>query len=143
MMIKDNNFPLSTFHFQLESGFIAFTSLLIISAAALAIAVSISFLGIGEAKSSLDFKKGQEVLKIAESGAEEALLRLRDNARYTDGTLNLGDGSCTINVSGSGSEKTIAISATIPGTPQYVRKLKVIAKRVGNSINLTGWEETE
>lgn len=126
-----------------QSGFIAFTSLLVVSAATLAIAVSISLLGIGEAKSSLDFKKGQEALKIAESCLEEGLLRLRDNANYTGGSLNVGEGSCTINVRGSGNEKTINVSATITGALQYVKELEASTKRVGNSINITSWEEAE
>ena len=50
-----------------KGGFIAFTSLLIISAVALAIAASISLLGVDEAKSSLSFKKGQETLKLADN----------------------------------------------------------------------------
>lgn len=126
-----------------QQGFIAFTSLLVISAVTLAIAVSISLLGISEANTSLGFKKGQETLKIAESCAEEALLRLRDNASYSGGSLNVGNGSCTISISGTGSDRTIDISATLTGPPDYVKKIQVTAKRVGNSINIVSWQETE
>lgn len=126
-----------------ERGFIALTSLLVISAAALAVAVSISLLGIGEAKSSLDFKKGQETLKIAEGCVEEALLRLRDNAGYSGGSLNVGDGSCTINISGTDSNWVIDVSAEITGPPDYVRSLQITVKRTGNSINILTWQEVE
>lgn len=130
-----------------QGGFIAFTSLLMISAVALAIAVSISLLGVGEAKTSLGFKKSQEALKIAESCGEEALLRLRDNAAYDPdgGTVSLPGlaGNCTIDVSGSGSDRTVDVTATISGPPQYIKKLQITAKRVGNSINIISWEEIE
>ena len=124
-----------------QSGFIAFISLIIISAVALAIAASISLLGIDEAKSSLSFKKGQEALKLAEGCLEESLLRLRDNSAYTGGSLNLGDGSCTISVSGSGSDRTINIQSTISDPPDYVKNLTATIKLTGNSIRLVTWQE--
>lgn len=124
-----------------HEGLIAFTSLLIISAVALGISVSIVLLGIGEAGSSLAYKKGQETLKIAEACAEEALLRLRDNVTYSGGTLNVGDGSCTMSISGSGSIRTIDIVATITGPPRFVKSIRVTARRLGNSISITGWNE--
>ena len=45
-----------------RNGYIAFTSILVISIVALMISTSISLLGIGESKSALDYKKGQETL---------------------------------------------------------------------------------
>lgn len=124
-----------------EQGLIAFTSLLIISAVALSISVSIVLLGIGEADNSLGFKKGQETLKIAEACIEETLLRLRDNAMYSGGSLNVGDGSCTMSISGSGSVRTIDVTATIIGPPRFVKSVRAIARRLGNSISITGWSE--
>ena len=124
------------------NGFIAFTSLLIISAVALAIAASISLLGVDEAKSSLSFKKGQESLKLAEGCLEEALIRLRDDNDYTGGSLNLGDGSCTIGVSGEGNDRTITIQSTISDPPDYIKNLSATVKLTGNSIKLVTWQET-
>lgn len=132
--------PAST---HLRGGFIAFTSLLIISAVALSIAASISLLGVDEAKSSLSFKKGQEAVKLAEGCLEESLLRLRDNATYSGGSLNLGDGSCTISISGTGANKTITIEATITEPSNYIKNLSATVKRIGNSINLLTWQEIE
>lgn len=124
-----------------KGGFIAFTSLLIISAVALAIAASISLLGVDEAKSSLSFKKGQETLKLAEGCLEESLIRLRDDFTYTGGSLNLGDGSCNITVGGSGSDRTLIINATIPGPPDYVKNITATTKLIGHSIKLVTWQE--
>lgn len=128
---------------QANQGFIAFTSLLVISAVTLAIAVSISLLGISEANTSLGFKKGQETLKIAEGCAEEALLRLRDSASYTGGSLNVGNGSCIMSISGTDPNFTIDVTATITGPPQYIKKVQVTTKRAGNSINIVSWQEVE
>lgn len=126
-----------------QSGFIAFTSLLVVSAVTLAIALSIPSLGLTEVNTSLSYKKSQEALKIAESCIEEALLRLRDTATYSGGTLTVGDGSCTATVSGSGSNRTIISTGTITGPPQYIKKIQVTIQRTGNSINLLTWQEIE
>jgi hypothetical protein len=126
-----------------RGGFIAFSSLLIISAVVLAASMSISLLGIGQANSALGFMKGQEVLKIAEGCVEESLLRLRREADYLGGSLNLGSGSCTINVTGVGNQKTVDVVGTIVGPPQFVRKIQITAKRLGNSINVINWTQIE
>lgn len=128
---------------EVNDGFVAFTSLLVISAVALIVAISIALLGIGESRASLDFKKGQEVLKAAEGCVEEALLRLRDSGLYSGGALNVGDGSCNIVISGSGSSRTITVEATISDPPDYVRNIEVTVKRTGNSINILTWQESE
>lgn len=144
MMKRAGLYP-APFFAKNGAGFIAFTTLLVVSAIALAVSVSISLLGVGEVKSSLDFKKGQEVAKIAESCVEEALLRLRNNDTYT-GTvvpLPVGNGSCTISISGAGVDRTIDISATISGPPDYVKNIQATAKRTGNSINIVSWSEVE
>lgn len=124
-----------------SDGFVALTSLLIISAVAMAIAVSIALLGVNEMNNSLAFKKGEEVLKIAESCGEEALLGLRNGANYSGGTLNVGNGSCTMNISDVGGNKKIEIVATISGPPRYIRRLQIEAKRKGNAINILSWQE--
>ena len=130
-------------HHNMEKGFIALTSLIVISAAALATAVSISLLGVGEVNSSLDFKKGGEALKIAEGCVEESLLRLRDNAGYTGATLNIGDGSCTIIVTGTGADKIVNVEALIAGPPRHIKKIQVDLKRTGNSVSITNWKQVE
>lgn len=130
-----------------QKGFIALVSILVISAVALTVSVSIALLGVGEASSSLSFKKGQESLKVAESCIEEALIRLRDNASYdpAGASTTLPDlaGSCTIDVSGTGVNRTIDVTSTISAGPDYTKKIQVTAKRAGNSINITGWAEVE
>jgi len=128
---------------NMQEGFVALISIVVISTVALGIAVSISLLGVGEARSALDFKKGNETLKIAEGCIEESLLRLRDNANYTGGSLNVGDGSCAITISDTGADRTIDVEAEITTPVDYIRNIRVTVKRVGNSINVVSWQEME
>lgn len=124
-----------------KNGFVAIFSIIVICAVALAVAVSISLLGIGEADTSLSYAKGAETQKIAEGCLEEAMLRLRDKSTYSGGSLNIGNGSCTIAVSGTDPDRTIDITATIVGPPLYTKKLQITVKKAGNSINIVSWQE--
>ncbi len=129
------------------NGFIAFTSLLVISAAALAIATSIALIAVSNSRSSLDFKKGMESLAVAESCAEDTLLHLRDNAKYDPEGVQLTlpelSGDCTIDVAGAGMQKTIDITSTVDVPPKYINSLEVIINRLGTSVNLRSWQKVE
>jgi len=124
-----------------QNGFIAFTSVLVIAAIALAIVMSISLLGINEAQASLSLKKSQETLQIAQSCVEEALLQLRNDNTFSGLTLSVGDGSCSISITETGANKTIDVTADLIGPPDYTRRLRVTARTVHDDVNLLTWEE--
>lgn len=124
-----------------NSGFVAFASLLVISAVVLIIALSAPLLSVTEITTSLGFAKGNESLAVAEGCAEEALLRLRDDVAYSGATINIGNGSCDISVSGAGANRTINIDATVSVPPDYVKHLEITVQRTGNSINVLTWQE--
>ena len=121
-------------------GFIAIVSFLVIGVVTLGIAVSISLLGVEEAKSSLTYLKGKKTAKLAEGCSEEALLRLRNNQNYSGGTLNLSEGSCTLNITNNNSNKNVEITAQLNGTPSYVRKLFIEARVSGSNLNIISWQ---
>lgn len=124
-----------------NSGFIAFTSLLIISAVTLAIAMSISILGINEARNSLDVKNGIEVLRIANGCADEALYRLKLSATYSGGSLNVGDGQCTINVSAGTEDRTITVTGQLNSVADFSKTLEVVVRRRGGGIVVRSWRQ--
>lgn len=124
-----------------EKGFTALISILVVSAISLAIAMSITLLGIGEAKSSDDYKNGQVTLAIAQGCGEETLLRIRNDDAYIGGSLNVGGGSCTIVVTGMGQDKTIDITATTDSVNNFEKVIRITAKRAEKSINIVSWEE--
>jgi hypothetical protein len=125
-----------------QKGFMALTSIIIVSAITLAIAVSISLLGVGEARNSLDFKKGQSTLLSAEGCIEEALIRLKLDEGYPGGSLNVGDGACNISVSGTGADRTIDVAAQTTNGSTYLKRIQVTIRRAGTAVNITGWSET-
>lgn len=124
-----------------KNGFIAITSLLLISAITFTIAISISLLGIEETKTALAHKKGIESFILGQTCIEESLLRLRDNENYAGTTLNMENGSCTINISGSDPDFVIVAEANLEGPPRYTKKIEARVKKLENSINLISWRE--
>ncbi len=128
---------------QMKNGFIALTSVLIISAVTLSAAVSISLLGISEARNSLDFKKGIEAFKLAEACGEEGLLRSRNSTTYTGGSLAFQNGSCTIAVSDITEGSQIDVAATLTGPPMYTKNIRILAENDGNGVTIVTWEEIE
>ena len=119
-----------------QSAFIAFTSLLVIAAVTLAIAVSVSLIAVSGLKNSLSYKNGKRISQFAEACLEESLLRLRDDIYFTGTSLNINNLSCTIVVSGIGANRTIYIESSTTIPPIYTKKLTASIKRLGNSINL-------
>jgi hypothetical protein len=125
-----------------ENGFIALTSLLVISAVTLAIAMSVTVMGISSANSSLGYQKGQEAEKISESCIEETLIRLRSDGNFSGVSLTFGNGSCTATVSAQGDQRTISVTGTLPGPPIFIKRLQALATRAGKSITIYSWQET-
>lgn len=87
--------------------------------------------------SASKYQIGQEVLSVAESGAENALLRLLRDPSYIGETLSVGTGEVVITVSGS-EVKTITATGTV-GTLQ--RTVQVIADTTGGQLSVVSWQE--
>lgn len=104
-----------------QKGLVVLIAVLIISAVILAIGVSLTLAGIDEI-SMVDYQDhSQETLAIADGCLEEALLSLNRDNDYSGASLNLGNGSCIIEVSGEGESRTILVMATLNN---YTRRLE-------------------
>ncbi len=88
-------------------------------------------------QSGSKYSQGQQALRYAEAGADNALLRLLRDPTYAGETLAVGTGTATITVSGSGT-KTI-VSEGISGS--FRRKVQVTATQ-GTTLTVTAWSET-
>ena len=83
-------------------------------------------------------EQGDMALKLAESGAETALLRLVRDPAYTGAeTFTLGSGSVTATV--SGSNPIIITSRGVQG--QFVRVASVSASFVNTVLTIQSWRE--
>lgn len=110
-------------------------TVILVSVTGLAVSMVVS-----NALSTTRVEQGQHALEIAESGAEEALLRLLRDPTYTTSTplsLTVDDGSATVDITGSGT-KTITSSGAVSG---YVRRIQVTATYASGQLTITSWGE--
>lgn len=112
-----------------QKGFAAFYVTILILAVVFGIAVSISFLTLGQQKIAQNIVKSSQVYYTAEAGIEDILLRLQDSdlklPSTATSTLAVGEGTATIHVSGADNSKTITSNG---GVANHFRKIEVTAK---------------
>jgi hypothetical protein len=123
-----------------QKGLAMMMIIVIISAAALIMAFSATWLGLGELETGYTSQKGNEAWAVAEGCVEETLRRLKIEADYSGGSLNLNNGSCIIEIAGAGSSKTITATSTVD---QYNKVVEVQITLTNNIITINSWQEKE
>lgn len=82
-------------------------------------------------------QEGSMAYDVAESGVENALLRLLRDPSYTGETITLGSGSATITVAGT-NPKTIT---SLGAVGNYRRTIQAIASENAGILSVTSWKE--
>jgi len=103
----------------------------VITTAAVAIAISTTL-------DTTTLTLGERALTVAESGAENAILRLlRDPAYSGEANLPIGPGTATIGVTGA-SPKIITSSGTVN---DLTRQIQVTITITSGQLTVTNWQE--
>lgn len=124
-----------------QSGFITLLSLLIAGAIGLAIAVSVILLGADYSRSARVSEESVLSKSLANTCAEEALERIRENQNYLgSGGISLGQGSCNYQVLdlGGGQNRQINSTGDVTGS---IRKVKIIVGQISPKIRTSSWQE--
>lgn len=120
-------------------GFVAITTVLILSAVVVAIAISVSLLSIGEAQSSLSLFKGEDSLSFVEGCVEDGLLKSRADANYNGGSIGRPGGiNCSVSISKTEIPWTMTVNTS---DTAYQRTIEVKYTRNPTGITLTSWKE--
>lgn len=90
-------------------------------------------------RAATSFSRGEVAYGVAESGAENAILRLVRNPNYNGETLTVGSGIATITVSGS-STKTIVSEGAVG---DFRRKIQVTGSYINNIFTASNWAEID
>jgi hypothetical protein len=123
-------------HTQLQKGQ-ALVILLFYMIIAITLTTTAIALAISNSVGAMEEEEGNHALEIAESGAENALLRLLRDLSYTGETLPVGNGSAGITVAGS-NPKTV----TIVGTEgSFSRTVRVTATFTAGVMTINSWQE--
>lgn len=121
-------------------GVMLLLTILITGAVALTVSIHLALRGIGELDMGFAGSQSQKALSIAEGCLEEALFALSRDPSYAGSELNLGEGSCVIEVTGDGAERQVTARARVD---RWVRSVQARVDLSTPSITLREWREVK
>lgn len=121
-----------------DRGQVALITVIMVSAIILITGISAAYIGQTEVILNGNYDRGEYARSLVETCGDEALHRLKLNSSYTGGTVSVGaSDTCTIAVSGSGTSRTLTLSAT---SDVYTAAATVAASQKTNTAgNAQGW----
>jgi len=122
-----------------KGSYIAFTTVLILSAVILVVGVSLTLLSIFQAQQSLAGERGSRALSLAEGCAQDALLSSFYNLDYAGGTRDFPEGSCMTTVSKIDNNWVITSTVVLSG---YTKRVRVNILREGE-VQILSWKEVK
>lgn len=126
---------------QDNSGFMALITVVIIAAAALALTINSSFLGLAVLESADLNDRGAAAVALADGCLEEAFHRLRLDPAYPGAPvpgLTIGAGSCIIEVADlGGGVRRVSVRATVG---DFTRRLTAIITLDLRSLAVNEWQ---
>jgi len=88
--------------------------------------------------SGTKFQQGSIAYQIAQTGIENAKIRLLRDASYTGETLPVGLGNAVITISKNGTQYTILSKGTIGN---FIRQIQVVTTYSNNLLTVTSQQE--
>lgn len=120
---------------------LALITVLMFGAVALIVIVFGTTLMVIQADVARQFLSSQKALTVAESGMENALLRLLRDPNYSGEILTLADGTATIEVTGSGLDKTVTVTADTDFVLDSRRTIQAIITEENGRVIVNSWKE--
>ncbi len=123
----------------MRQGFAAMSTVLIISAVAMAVITTTVLLAIGSGQTSLALLLGEGNLQQVEGCAEDVIENVRDNSAFNKTSITRPEGMCSMTYNSGGPVNwDVTISMT---QGDYTRKVRVVFGRNATSITRTSWQE--
>jgi len=132
------HFALCTLHSWRSQAGQALVTLLVFTIVAITITSAAVVIILTNSVGTSKLEQGTNTYYSAESGAENALLRLLRDPNYAGETLPVGNASVIISVANTGSTYTITSGATLGN---FIRRVEVTATFVNNILTVTSWKE--
>ena len=115
----------------------ALVLLLVFVAIAMIVTTSAVTLTIVNTQSTSRLSLGKQALSLAQSGLDNAILRLLRDPAYNGETITIGSGSVTITVTGI-TTRTIT---SVGSLTDYQRTIRVVGSYVNNIFTITSYQE--
>ena len=124
-----------------QRGAAAIIVTIIMLAIAVLVVSTTALMGLDSLDIGMATQTGNDAILSGQSCVEEAMIRLSRNHSYTGGTLDVGDASCTIVVTGTPcGDCTIDVTSSEQG---YTRSVQAGVSVAGSLVDLTSWQEIE
>ncbi len=130
-------------------GFIALITVIAVGAVGLAIAMVLLFSGVGTSRTSLSVSQSTQAKGAANACAELALGAIQANitigtpvsANYVlDSALNI---NCSYTLTGTSPDYIISTVGTAGSSSNVTRRVNITLNRVGPTLNISSWQETQ
>lgn len=113
--------------------------LLIFVLVAMTLTLAAAAVAIINTQSNNSYVQGNLALTNAQTGAENALVRLERNPSYSGGSMTLARGTATISISGTAASKAIVSVGTVGNLHRTVTVSVTIS---GQTLSVDSWKET-
>lgn len=122
-----------------QAGVAPMVTIIVISAATLAIALNLAYLGNTGLETSIAIKDARLAKSLAQSCAEEVLLNIALDDDYTadSSLLSIGAQSCTISITPVDMSREIMVETN----GDYQQKIIIKAIVATSSISINDWKE--
>ncbi|TSC88141.1 MAG: Uncharacterized protein G01um101416_164 [Microgenomates group bacterium Gr01-1014_16] len=111
--------------------------LLVFITMAITVTTAATLIIISNSQAASKLEQSLTAYAVAESGAENALLRLLRDPAYAGETLTIGGGIATISATGSNPKVILSKGAY----RNFLRQVQVTANYVSGILTVTSWQE--
>jgi len=122
-----------------NQGMAAIFTILVVGAASLIVARSVSFLALTRLDSSVLLDKGEEAAYLTEGCAEEALRRIELNHDFLPNGLSFvhGPGECVVTVVSNGNQRSLDIYGNLGN---YHKRIQIELDIDNDVLNIARWQ---
>ncbi len=122
-----------------NKGYIALTSLIVVTALVILIGISVSALSINDLQSSFAALRNEETIDLVEACVEDALLKLNEEGSVPS-SITIAGKTCSVALNSQvGSNWDFTVEGALEG---YTKKIRVTASRI-SSVSITSWKEVQ
>lgn len=125
---------------KLAQGQVALITVIMITFALIGAGVVYNLSSLSNLQRAFQLSLSTQAFYLADGCLEEGLLRLRRDINYPGGNLSIGDGNCTIAITGSGNLKTVTVVGTVSN---LVRKLQATVDASNQAAVLKTWQQIQ
>ena len=123
-----------------QSGLTALVTLIVISSAALLVALSVNLISLSELQMGFDRSRSLKAFWASEACFDEAKIRLKRNSSYAGGSLAIDSNTvCASSVVQNALKRVITTTGTVDGI--IIRRIEAQVDLTGGRVALDYWKE--